>query len=136
MDAPLWTHWPKLIVWVAEEATLLVLGLVLDDPFEETYWDPTITDCRQQDWNCHFKRKPSWVAGSCCCILRWVIEGPCMLLSSTHRLLALPPPLCAPHARSRRHCGADAQHRLHRDLLPALGVWLAACATRLAVRPT
>ena len=58
MDAPLRAHWPKLSLWVVEEGTLLALTITMWLDPEETVWDPTITDCRQQNWNCHFTRKP------------------------------------------------------------------------------
>ncbi|EFN59469.1 hypothetical protein CHLNCDRAFT_138062 [Chlorella variabilis] len=54
MDAPLRAHWPKLSLWVVEEGTLLALTITMWLDPEETVWDPTITDCRQQNWNCHF----------------------------------------------------------------------------------
>ena len=57
MDAPLRAHWPKLGLWGLLEAILIALSVVVKaDPGGTFTWDPTITDCRDQAWNCQFSR--------------------------------------------------------------------------------
>lgn len=56
MDAPLRAHWPKLLLWGAEEGVLLALTLVVQGGRGAMAWDPSIPDCRQQDWTCKFSR--------------------------------------------------------------------------------
>jgi len=54
MDAPLRYHWPKLGLWLGLEGILLGLTIHLQTSHRPMTWDPAITDCRQQDWDCSF----------------------------------------------------------------------------------
>ncbi|KAI7844547.1 hypothetical protein COHA_001905 [Chlorella ohadii] len=54
MDAPLWCHYRKLALWVVLEGILIALSIVARTDHAEFYWDPAITDCRQQGWTCQF----------------------------------------------------------------------------------
>ena len=66
MDAPLWLHWPKLGLWVTLEGILLGLTLVVQtrsDP--PVVWNPAISDCRFQAWDCSFNGERVDHLGAC-----------------------------------------------------------------------
>ena len=54
MDAPLWQHWPKLVLWLALEGVLLGISVLLTTAHPAVMGVPAIGDCSEQDWKCAF----------------------------------------------------------------------------------
>ncbi|PSC73217.1 DEAD-box ATP-dependent RNA helicase 50 isoform A [Micractinium conductrix] len=55
MDAPLWVHWPKLVLWATHMTLLLALTIVVKAGHGPGFeWDPLQPDCRSQAWSCSF----------------------------------------------------------------------------------
>ncbi|KAL4421963.1 hypothetical protein ABPG77_010986, partial [Micractinium sp. CCAP 211/92] len=58
IDAPLWAHWHKLLLWCAVEAVTLSLTVVFQANTNQATMDPNIIDCRNQDFDCSWKPAP------------------------------------------------------------------------------
>ncbi|KAL4431079.1 hypothetical protein ABPG75_006335 [Micractinium tetrahymenae] len=75
LDAPLWAHWRKLPLWCASEAILLSLTLMIQTDPNQMTMDPSITDCRYQNYDCSWK--PTQLVLLClnvtCLVVYWIL---------------------------------------------------------------